>query len=302
MRADLGRDPVYDPMVAQVDGAPALRHRTSWGALAAGAVVAVTVGLTLNIAGLAVGAGLVDAVQRDTPSAGSMTMGAGAWLLLSNLIGLYIGGMVAGRLSGTADKLDASYHGLGVWAVSFLLAVTLLGNVGAGVVNKASSAIGSLAGGAASAVSSATTGAASLVDPQAAIERARIALSGPTDPARMNTEQRAAAIASLLGTRLSQGSLNDGDRRRLSQLVAAEAGISEAEATQRIQAAEAEATRLAREAEQKAREAANAAATATATSALWLFATMLLGALAAIIGARAGTRELVMAHQRRAVT
>ena len=288
----------YDPMVAQPAGAPSLHSRASWGALLAGAVVAVTTGIALNTLGLAVGAGLVDAVQRDTPSATSMTVGAGVWLLASNLIGLYLGGVVAGRLSGTTSRTDAAFHGLGVWAVTFLLAITVLGNVGAGLVSSASSAVGSMVGGTARAVGAATGGAASQIDPQALIQRTRMVLTGPSDVTRMNTEQRGAEIASLIGTRVTQGNLSDADRRRLGQLVAAEAGIPEAEANQRIQATEAEAQRVAREAEQKAREAANATATATATSALWFFATMLLGALAAVLGARTGTRELVMAHQR----
>jgi hypothetical protein len=147
-------------------------------------------------------------------------------------------------------------------------------------------------------VGAAAGGAASQVDPRAAIERTRLALTAPSDVGRMTPEQRSAEIASLVGSRVTQGSLNDADRTRLSRLVAAEAGIPEAEAAQRIQATEAEAQRVAREAEQKAREAADAAATATATSALWFFATMLLGAIGAIIGARTGTRDLVLAHQR----
>jgi len=299
-RPNVDRDgtPVYDPMVAQPEASPALWPRASWGALLAGAVVAVTVGVALNTLGLAVGAGLVDAVQRDTPTATTMTVGAGAWLLVSNLIGLFIGGLVAGRLSGTSDRVDASYHGLGVWAVAFLFAIMVMGNVGSNIAGRAANAVGSIAGGAAQAVGSAASGAAGQVDPQAAIERTRMALTAPSDPSRMTTEQRGAAIASLVGTRVTQGSLSDADRQRLARLVAAEAGIPEAEAAQRIQATEAEAQRVAREAEQKAREAADATATATATSALWFFATMLLGALAAILGARAGTRNLVLAHQR----
>jgi len=301
-RPNVDRDgaPVYDPMVAQPEASPALWPRASWGALLAGAVVAVTVGIALNTLGLAVGAGLVDAVQRDTPTATAMTVGAGVWLLVSNLIGLFIGGLVAGRLSGTTDRVDASYHGLGVWAVTFLFAMMVIGNVGSNIAGRAANAVGSVAGGAAQAVGSAASGAAGQIDPQAAIDRARMALTAPSDPARMTTEQRSAEIASLVGTRVTQGNLSDADRQRLARLVGAEAGIPEAEAAQRIQASEAQAQRVAREAEQRAREAADATATATATSALWFFATMLLGAVAAILGARTGTRNLVLAHQRQA--
>jgi hypothetical protein len=296
----LDRDgtPVYDPMVAQPEAAPALPPRASFGVVLTGAVVAVTVGIALNTLGLAVGSGLVDAVQRDTPSAGAMTVGAGIWLLVSNLVGLFVGGLVVGRLSGTACRMDASYQGLGVWALAFLFAFTVMGQVGSNIAGRTANAVGSAVSGVAQATGAAASGAAGQVDPRAAIERTRLALTGPSDVGRMTTEQRGAEIASLVTARATQGNLNDADRARLTRLVAAEAGIPEAEATQRIQAAEAEATRLAREAEQKAREAADAAATATATSALWFFATMLLGAIAAVLGARSATRNLVLAHQR----
>ena len=104
--------------VAAPEGAPALPPRTSWGAIIAGAVVALTVGLMLNTLGVAVGATAVDAVSRDTPSASTFGIGAGLWLVVSNLIGLAVGGYVAARFSGTADDTDAMLHGLGVWAVT----------------------------------------------------------------------------------------------------------------------------------------------------------------------------------------
>ena len=299
-RPAIGSDgaPVYDPMVAQPEAAPALRPRASFGVVLTGAVVAVTVGIALNTLGLAIGSGLVDAVQRDTPTAAAMTTGAGVWLLVSNLIGLFVGGLAAGRLSGTACRVDASFQGLGVWAIAFLFAFVVMGQVGSNIAGRTASAVGSVVSGTAQAVGAAAGGAATQVDPRQAIERTRLALSAPSDVGRMTTEQRSAEIASLVGSRVAQGNLSDADRTRLARLVAAEAGIPEAEATQRIQATEAEATRVAREAEQKAREAADATASAAAKSALWFFATMLLGAIAAMLGARSGARNLVLAHQR----
>ena len=51
------------------EGAPTLPSRISWGAILAGAVVAVTIGLILNALGAGVGATTVDAAARGTPSA-----------------------------------------------------------------------------------------------------------------------------------------------------------------------------------------------------------------------------------------
>src|ERR671916_311085 len=86
--------------VAAPEGAAALPPRVSWGAIIAGAVIAVVIGFMLNILGVAVGATAVDAVNRDTPSASTFGIGAGIWLLAATLIGLAVGGYAAARLSG----------------------------------------------------------------------------------------------------------------------------------------------------------------------------------------------------------
>ncbi len=279
--------------VAAPEGAPSLPSRVSWGAIIAGAVIAVVIGFMLNILGVAVGATAVDAVNRDTPSASTFGIGAGIWLLVANLIGLAVGGYAAARLSGAADKTDASLHGVGVWAIGFLVSALLLGNLVSGAASSVASAASSVLGGAGQAASSAASSVASQANPQALMERARASLSGPSEPARMTTEQRGAEITSLLGTRIANGSLSDPERQRLSALVAAEAGISQQEAAQRIQSYEAEAQRTAREAEQRARQAADAAATGTSTAAYAVFGTLLLGLIAAVLGARTGARNLL---------
>ena len=278
-------------VAATPEGAPALPPRASWGAIIAGAVVALGIGLMLNTLGVAVGATAVDAVGGDTPSATTFGIGAGIWLLVSNLVGLAVGGYVAARLSGTADNTDAILHGLGVWSIAFLVSAVLLGNAVTGAASTLSGAASGLVGGAARGAGSAASAVAGQADPQALADRARTALSSPSDPARMTREQRGAEITSLLGRRVASGSLPDADRQRLNVLVAAEAGIPQQEAAQRVQAYEAEAQRLTREAEQRVRQAADAAATGTSTAAFAVFGALLLGLITAVLGARAGTRN-----------
>ncbi len=276
------------------DHAPALPSRVSWGAIAAGALIAVAVGATLNILGLAIGATTVDAVDRDTPSAAALGMGAGIWLLVANLIALAVGGWVAARLSGTGDAKDAALHGLGVWASAFLVSAVLLGSVVAGTASTAGSALSSMIGGAARIAGSAAGVAEGQVDAEALVERARIALTGPTDPALMSAEQRAAEIGALIAKRLAEGRFEQADRQRLATLIGAAAGIPTDEAERRVQAYEAEARRVAADAERRAREAADAAASGAATGAFWVFAALLLGAIAAAVGAGAGRRKLAV--------
>ena len=294
------------------EGAPVLRHRISWGAIFAGALVAVAVGAMLNILGVAIGATAVDAVQRDTPSASTFGVAGAAWLLVSNLLGLAVGGYVAARLSGTSDKRDATLHGIAVWATAYLVSAILLHGAVSGAMSTAGQAVSSIAGGASQAVATVAGGAAQGatqgasqgggIDAEGLVQRARVALSGPTDVSRMTTEQRGMEISSLLTKRVSSGNLSDGDRTRLNQLIGAEAGISEQEAGQRVQAYEQDAQRIAQQAEQRARQAADAAAKGAAVASFWLFAALLLGAIAAVLGSRAGTRDMVLLTGRRSYT
>jgi hypothetical protein len=280
--------------VAAPEGAPALPPRVSWGAIIAGAVVALTIGLMLNTLGVAVGATAVDAVGRDTPSAATFGIGAGIWLVVSNLIGLAAGGYVAARLSGTADGTDATLHGLGVWATAFLVSAVLLGNVIGGAASTVSGAVSGVAGGAARGAGRRRPRSPTKPIRRPLIDRARTALTGPSEPARMTAERRGAEITGLIGRRVANGSLTDDERQRLNALVAADAGIPQQEAAQRVRSYELEAQRLAREAENRARSAADAAATGAATTGFLVFAALLLGAVAAASGARAGARNLLV--------
>ena len=287
------------------EGAPALPPRISWGAVIAGAVVAVIVGLMLNVLGIAVGASAVDATSGDTPSGTTFGLVSGIWLLVANLIGLAVGGYVAARFSGTADDTDGILHGLSVWGIGYLLSAVLLGNIIAGTASTAYQGASSILGGVASGAGQAASAAAGPaqqaaqqatqgvnINPQQLIERARTALQTGGDPARMTSEQRNAEIGTLVTRRVTEGNLPQQDRERLNQLVAAEYNISPDEAQRRIAQVEQQAVNTAQEAERRAREAANAAATASATAAYYAFAAMLLGAIAAVLGARVGTRSV----------
>ena len=82
---------ITEGTLVRPEGAPSLPPRVSWGAVFAGAVVAVAIGLMLNALGAGVAATMVDATQRETPSASAFGIGGAIWLLVSNLIGLAVG-------------------------------------------------------------------------------------------------------------------------------------------------------------------------------------------------------------------
>ncbi|WP_372622596.1 hypothetical protein [Falsiroseomonas sp.] len=280
------------------EGEPALPPRISWGAVLSGAVVAVTVGAMLNVLGLAIGATSMEPAQPGaSPTASLLGMLGGIWLLVANLIGLAMGGWVAARLSGTSDGTDGGLHGLSVWAVAFLLSAVLLGNAVAGTANAAFQGAASAFGGAAQSMTrgagEAIGAAAGAVDPEALLDRLQRSLRSGGDPAALSPEQRQAEMARILGLRVRQGGFEAGQRQRLAELAAIEYGITPEEAEQRITRLEAEARDLAQQAASEARQAAAAASEVAAIGAYWIFAAMMLGAVAAVLGGRLGTRRTV---------
>jgi hypothetical protein len=192
-----------------------------------------------------------------------------------------------------------------VWATSFLISAVLLGNLVAGVAstaaNSASSLLGGVARGAGSAVSAASNAAGAALPnaAQGVVDRVQGALSGSGGaPASMTSDQRKAEMGTLATRRVTDGQLSAADRERLNALVAAEYNIPAQEAQQRVQAAEQQAVEAARRAEETARQAADAAASGAATAGYAIFGIMLLGALAAVTGARRGVRDVLVRGSR----
>jgi len=74
------------------EGGPALPSRISWGAVAAGSLIAAVIAATLNILGAAIGATTVDAVAHASPGVAPMGIGAAIWLVVAthqvNITGL----------------------------------------------------------------------------------------------------------------------------------------------------------------------------------------------------------------------
>ena len=132
---------------------PATSHahahsRISWGAIFAGAVMALVTQLAFSLLGLGLGASAANPYS-DNP-VGGLGMGAAIWTLLSVLISLFTGGYVAGRLAGMPRRQDSMLHGLVTFGLTSLLGFYLL-----------TSGLGSLIGGAGSLVSSVVSKATS---------------------------------------------------------------------------------------------------------------------------------------------
>jgi len=96
--------------------------RVSWSALLAGAVVALTIYVSLGTLGVAVGLSTTDGanVGGDT-----LAIGAAIWAAISLLIALFMGGFVTSRSTVGERKDEAMIYGLLLWGTIFVAVVVL---------------------------------------------------------------------------------------------------------------------------------------------------------------------------------
>jgi hypothetical protein len=105
--------------------------RLSWGAVLAGIIVALAAHIVLNLLGVGIG---IAGAPRGT-SAEWFGAGFATWWAVAGIIAAAIGGWVAGRTLGSADRNDGMIHGLLSWAgttlvIAFMLASALGGAIG----------------------------------------------------------------------------------------------------------------------------------------------------------------------------
>jgi hypothetical protein len=230
------------------------RSAVSWASIFAGAVVAIATTLIL----IALGSGLGFAAASPWPGAGptitTFAIGVGVWLIVTQWLSSALAGYVTGRLRTKWTGIHThevmfrdTAHGLLAWAVSSAL-------IGSVALAATSSATGAAASASTTAVSNAT-------DTMLRTDR--------HDAAASQAEVRAGIIRLL-----SRDDLQADDKAYLANEVAADTGVSQDVARQRVDAA----MTSIREAADKARKASSALGFFTALS-------MVIGAFIACVAA-----------------
>jgi hypothetical protein len=270
------------------DARTVMMNRVSWGAVFAGAAVALVTQLLLNLLGMGIGMATLDPGAADNPSATSFSIGAGIWWVLSGIVASGVGGYMAGRLSGKPVETTAAFHGLTAWAVTTLiityLLTTAIGGVAGGALNAVSSVAGGLGRTAATAAQTAAPALANATDPFAGIERQVRDASGGNDPAAL----RDAAVSAMRAAMTGDAAGAQEGRERAAQALSKAQGISIEEARTRVGQYEAQYKQAAEQAKQKATEAAQTATKVASRGALFAFFALALGAVAGWFGGRAG--------------
>jgi hypothetical protein len=250
----------------------------SWGAIFAGAAISLAV--TLVIVTFAIGAGLsvVSPWSCEGVSSTAAARTAGLLLIAVAMLSSTVGGFVAGRLRPIWSDVheDERYfrdtaHGLTAWAVATLISVAILGSATTKVVS-----------GVASGAASATSTVASPANSNGYIDRllrsnpAQASTTGQSNQG--NDAASRADFTRVFSTALTPNSqLAPEDHTYLGSVVASRAGISQAEAEQRVDQSITE-----------AKQAADTARKSAAKLSFWVAASLLAGALAAMLAATVG--------------
>ena len=299
------------------DGTSRSASAVSWGAVVAGAAAAAALSLILLMLGVGLGLSSVSPWTHAGVSATTLGASTIVWLTITQLLASAMGGYLAGRLrtrwtDALADEVyfRDTAHGFLAWAVSSLATAALLTSVIGSIVSGGVQAGATVASGAAVAATTAATGMqgdeegsmAYFVDvlfrrdASTSANRAASAAAptvAPVDAAinDLGNDRDALEIGRILMFSNLSEPLPEDDVRHVGQLVAQRTGLSQQDAQKRVTDTYARAQAQAREAETDARAAADAARKASATGALWLFVSLLIGAFFASLAATFGGRQ-----------
>lgn len=307
------------------DSDGAIRTGVSWPAIFAGATAAAALSLIMLLLGAGTGLGVSSPWGNEGAEAKTIGIAAIFWITFTQVAASGLGGYLAGRLrakwSGVHTdeaRFRDTAHGFLAWSVATLITSAILMSVVGSTIGAGARAGMGLAGGVAtSAVSAAGVAAASRSGEDDTSSSGPMAYwmdslfrkepNAQTAPAAGGTESTAstattggsmqnssapptAEIGRIFANSLRTGTLSQEDARYAAQLVSQRTGLNPQEAEKRVNDTYARANASLDEAKNKAKAAADTARKATAYGSLWIFISLVLGALVAAYCASVGGR------------
>jgi hypothetical protein len=255
----------------------------SWAAVIAGAFVAAALWLILLALGVGIGLSSVSPWSNIGASASEVGAVAIVWMIVVQFIASSMGGYLAGRLRTKWATIhsDEVYfrdtaHGFLVWAVGLVITAAFLASAATSIV---SSTAQSPAG-----LSPRSETVASAPSEERDFDPSEYVLSGLFRTDHPNPERSNALPAAeaklIFAHALRQKNLPAADRIYLAKLVAAQTGLSQTDAENRVS-----------EVFAQLQQETDATRSAIARSFLWLFIALLIGAFCASFAATIGGRQ-----------
>jgi hypothetical protein len=276
----MGAVPVGSSARTTAVGNEAPSSAVSWAAIIAGAFTALALTVVLTSLGAGLGLTTISAWPNSGASVTTFTISTGIGLIVVQWLSSALGGFITGRLRTKWTGVHThevffrdTAHGFLSWALTTIVGAALLAAAASSIVGGGVRAASTVAGGAAQAATSVVSDY--LVD--------SLFRSDHVDASASNQDV-AAQASRILANGIRNGDVPPADRTYLAQLVAAKAGIPQADAQKRVD----DTIASTKEAETKARQAADAARKATATFAIFTALSLMIGAFIACVAAAVG--------------
>ncbi len=258
--------------------------KLSWGSIWAGALIGIVTMILLNMLGLGIGFSAIDIEDERDPAKG-LGIASAIWYVLSSIAALFAAGWVSGRLAQTRRLFDGALHGVLTWCVITLASIyfltTTIGNVLGGA--------GRLVGGTVNSMSTNSSKIVELVAPeiesQLGMDFSEMKKNGTTDQ-----------VIDLL--KESNGDPAKVNRNNLANIIMKETDKTKPEATKTadsliIAYKNAVVTYKENKDEMitEAKETGDDIADGASTAFILAFFAFVIGAFAAGLGARIGTKS-----------
>jgi hypothetical protein len=278
---------------------------TSWGAILAGAVAAISLSIVLVTLGAGLGFASVSPWSGHGLSASSFTAASTIWLIITQWLSAATGGYLAGRLrhrwlaTHTHEVFFRdTAHGLVTWGVATLIIAAVISSSVTGILSGGAHAAAGVA--AAGGQGMAAMGHSDMVaggrdpagGPGGAYNVDKLfrsnASSSPPDAsgASPQGDDSRGQVIHIAANAAVSGTVSDEDEQYLSTLVASKTGVSRDEAQKRVDAY----VQSLKDAADKAKAAADEARKAAAEASLYTALALLIGAFIASVSAALGGR------------
>lgn len=318
-------NPGYTSRTTIPTGGTPFYRRISWGAIIAGTLVALVTMLLLNLLGIGIGLGSINPVEEAAPFSGLGT-GSIIWWVVSNLIAIFAGAWVAGKLAGIPKSSTSTMHGILSWCLytlaSFWILTTAVGGIMSGVgsvvsntLSTAGSGIQALASGnqqnqqnqsslinlsdirqEASQILNSRQNAALVPDSiERVAENAAQTIRQEADISQQDIKNIAESVL------FQNGKLAENiNRQEVVDAVVRETNLSQQEANnvadiivREYNQAKQEVEQFAAEAEQELEETGKKVAESASSAAIWTFVALALGAVVSGVGGRTGKPKTI---------
>lgn len=263
----------------------------SWGAIFAGASVAIAATIMLLALGAGIGLTSISPWRGSGASATGFAVGGAIWLIVMQWISAALGGYLTGRMRTRWTLIGSdevffrdTAHGLTSWAIATIVTVCIVATAGSSIVSGTAHVVGA-------AVSPTVQGAAQGGTQQAGASSANPVqlmvdtLFRPNQPSTSGSPADAKAeVTQILLSGVQSGDISQPDRAYIAQLAASRSGITQEEAEKRVNTLIEQAKATA----DKAKAAADTARKSAASLSFFTFVSMLIGAFIACAAAALG--------------